>query len=81
MRTIYNLNQDWLFSKEFNEQNLTSSYNPSNFYPIDLPHTFNDSDAASGLEFYRGQTIYRKKFNCTEVLMNQFFFLNLKQLV
>lgn len=69
MRTIYNFNHDWLFVKEFKDEYLKADADLKAFSSIELPHTFNDSDAANGLEFFRSQVVYRKTFDLSEVML------------
>ena len=59
MRTVYNFNTKWAFSKEAME---VPSVMPERWYWVTLPHTWNDIDGQDGgNDLYRGTAYYAKE--------------------
>lgn len=61
MRKVLNINSGWKFSKENIENAFAINLNTSNWESIEVPHTWNAVDGASGNEFYKGACWYRKE--------------------
>ena len=61
MRNLININDNWKFIKE--DVDVSSKdFNVSTWESINIPHTWNAYDGASGNEFYRGACWYRRNF-------------------
>ena len=61
MRTVYNLNTKWAFSKEATE---VPSQMPEKWYWVNLPHTWNAIDGQDGGgDYYRGVCYYAKSID------------------
>ena len=69
MRTVYNINSNWLFVKEYKEEYLNKEVDYEKFGVIELPHTFNDVDGDIGMEFFRGQVVYRRNIELNEAML------------
>ena len=63
MRKIFNINDNWSFIKENISNAFEKEFNTSNWESINIPHTWNAIDGASGNDFFRGACWYRKKLN------------------
>ncbi|GFZ33126.1 beta-galactosidase [Clostridium zeae] len=63
MRRVININDNWKFIKQHNEQLMNKEYNDENWEPVNLPHTWNAIDGANGCDFYKGTCWYRKEFS------------------
>lgn len=58
MRSVFNLNEKWAFSKEAREK---PTQMPKNWLWVNLPHTWNDIDGQDGEnDYYRGRCYYAK---------------------
>ena len=75
MRTIYNLNDNWSFIKDYKEEYLAADANLDNFKVVTIPHTFNDVDGACGFEFFRGKTVYRRNVELTAAMVDNRLYL------
>lgn len=61
MRTVTNINKGWLFSKKAKSAPETL---PSDFEPVDLPHTWNGSDGQDGgNDYYREKCYYARSLD------------------
>ncbi len=76
MRTIYNLNAKWAFSKEANE--VPSSISTKwNF--VNLPHSWNDIDGQDGgADYFRGTAYYAKSLEKSELPEAEQYYLELR---
>lgn len=73
MRTIYNFNTKWAFSKEAEE---VPSVMPQKWYWVTLPHTWNDIDGQDGgNDLYRGTAYYAKEVEKIELPEGDQYFL------
>ncbi|MFB3168574.1 glycoside hydrolase family 2 TIM barrel-domain containing protein [Neobacillus sp. 179-C4.2 HS] len=61
MRKIINLNSDWKFLQQDEEQAMNKSYNDNGWEAVNVPHTWNAIDGANGLNYYKGACWYRKE--------------------
>ncbi|MGN1234589.1 MAG: hypothetical protein ACI4U2_01245, partial [Christensenellaceae bacterium] len=62
MRTTVNVNQKWVFSKNFRDIPKTAI--PQDWDEVDLPHTWNNVDGQDGgNDYYRGLCCYAKKLS------------------
>lgn len=75
MRKVYELNEDWCFIKDFQEEYLKEDINLDNFKVVSVPHTWNDVDGSCGFEFFRGQCVYRRNVELTAAMVNERVFL------
>ena len=75
MRTIYNLNDNWSFIKDYKEEYLNQDANLDAFKVVTVPHTYNDVDGACGFEFYRGKTVYRRNVELTAAMVDNRLYL------
>lgn len=65
MRTVQNLNDNWLFTKEDKEE-FSSITAPNDWTSVTLPHTWNAEDIMrEDNEYYEGQCWYYKDFKKT----------------
>lgn len=62
MRKIININNDWKFLQQDEEQAMNKSYNDNLWEAVNVPHTWNAIDGANGLNYYKGACWYRKEF-------------------
>jgi beta-galactosidase len=62
VRKIINLNTDWKFCQQDEEQAINKSYNDNLWEAVNVPHTWNAIDGANGLNYYKGACWYRKEF-------------------
>jgi len=75
MRTIYNFNTKWAFSKEASE---VPSVLPERWNWVTLPHTWNDIDGQDGgNDLYRGTAYYAKEIEKAELPEGDCYFLEL----
>jgi beta-galactosidase len=63
VRKIININNDWKFCQQNEEQAMNKSYNDNLWEAVNVPHTWNAIDGANGLNYYKGACWYRKEFN------------------
>jgi beta-galactosidase len=63
MRKILNLNNEWRFIKQNEEQAVENTYDDSNWEIVTIPHTWNAIDGANGFNYYKGACWYRKAFS------------------
>ena len=65
MRQILNINKDWRFSKK---PQSTPTALPTDWEPVDLPHTWNGTDGQDGgNDYYRGKCAYAKVLTADEL--------------
>lgn len=65
MRQIININKDWRFSKK---PQSTPTALPTDWEPVDLPHTWNGTDGQDGgNDYYRGKCAYAKALTADEL--------------
>ena len=62
MRKIININKQWKFKRQDEEQALEKSYEDKDWEHVNVPHTWNAMDGADGSDFYMGGCWYRKEF-------------------
>lgn len=62
MRKIININNDWKFLQQDEEQAINKSYNDNHWEEVNVPHTWNAIDGANGLNYHKGACWYRKEF-------------------
>lgn len=62
MRKIININNDWKFFQQDEEQAMNKSYNDNHWEAVNVPHTWNAIDGAAGLNYFQGACWYRKEF-------------------
>lgn len=75
MRTIYNFNTKWAFSKEATAVPATM---PEKWYWVTLPHTWNDIDGQDGgNDLYRGTAFYAKELEKMNLPQADRYFLEL----
>lgn len=75
MRTIYNFNTKWAFSKEASAVPATM---PEKWYWVTLPHTWNDIDGQDGgNDLYRGTAFYAKELEKMNLPQADRYFLEL----
>ncbi len=75
MRTIYNFNTKWAFSKEATAIPATM---PEKWYWVTLPHTWNDIDGQDGgNDLYRGTAFYAKELEKINLPEADRYFLEL----
>ena len=65
MRQIININKGWRFSKK---PQSTPTALPTDWEPVDLPHTWNGTDGQDGgNDYYRGKCAYAKALTADEL--------------
>ena len=62
MRKVININDNWKFIKQNEENAMERVYNDENWEAVNVPHTWNAIDGANGFDFYKGACWYRKEF-------------------
>jgi beta-galactosidase len=62
VRKIININNDWKFFQQDEEQAINKSYNDNHWEEVNVPHTWNAIDGANGLNYHKGACWYRKEF-------------------
>ncbi len=73
MRSIYDFNEKWAFSKEACD---IPREMPKNWYWVNLPHTWNNIDGQDGgNDYYRGRCFYAKTLAKAELPLAEKFFL------
>ena len=73
MRSVYNFNTKWAFSKEAVEAPKAM---PEKWYWVNLPHTWNDIDGQDGgNDLYRGTAYYAKELEKIELPKGDKYFL------
>ena len=76
MRTVYNFNTKWAFSKEAVE---VPSVMPEKWYWVTLPHTWNDIDGQDGgNDLYRGTAYYAKELEKIDLPKADQYYLEFK---
>ena len=76
MRTVYNFNTKWAFSKEAIE---VPSVMPEKWYWVTLPHTWNDIDGQDGgNDLYRGTAYYAKELEKIDLPKADQYYLEFK---
>ena len=74
MRQIININKDWFFLKNSKDINSTDE-----FEQINLPHTWNNIDGTDGgNDYFRGSSVYKKRFAMDELPTSDEYFLEIK---
>ena len=75
MRTVFNLNQKWAFTKMATE---IPSKMPRNWDFVNLPHTWNAIDGQDGgNDYYRGRCFYAKELELPELSPNDCCYLEI----
>lgn len=76
MRSIYDFNEKWAFSKEACD---IPREMPKNWHWVNLPHTWNDIDGQDGgNDYYRGRCLYAKTLSRGSLPEADKFFLEFK---
>ncbi len=76
MRTIFNLNTKWAFSKE---ATAVPAEMPERWYWVNLPHTWNDIDGQDGNnDLYRGTAYYAKSVDKIDLPTADKYYLEVK---
>ena len=76
MRTIYNLNTKWAFSKEATS---VPAQMPERWYWVNLPHTWNNIDGQDGNnDLYRGTAYYAKSIDKIDLPAAEKYYLEVK---
>ena len=76
MRTVYNFNANWAFSKE--ATSLPAEI-PSNWENINLPHSWNAIDGQDGgNDYFRGTAYYAKQLNKQELPAADLYYLEIR---
>ena len=75
MRTIYNINENWIFVKGMTEAPASL---PESGEKIDLPHTWNAADGQDGgNDYFRGTCCYAKTIRKEELPAGKKYFLEI----
>ena len=73
MRTIINLNEDWLFFKDCNFSQARRQGEK-----VNLPHTWNGQDGQDGgNDYFRGSCLYVKKLNASSLPKAEEYYLEI----
>ena len=73
MRTIINLNENWLFAKDTADASVREGER------VDLPHTWNAADGHDGgNDYFRGSCLYVKTLNKSELPVADRYYLELR---
>ena len=73
MRTVYNLNYKWAFTKQ---ADAVPSQMPMNWNWVNLPHTWNNIDGQDGgADYYRGTCYYAKSIDKMELPESEQYYL------
>ena len=76
MRTVYNFNANWAFSKE--ATSLPAEL-PSNWEQVNLPHSWNAIDGQDGgNDYFRGTAYYAKQLNNQELPQADCYYLEIR---
>ncbi|MGL5692763.1 MAG: glycoside hydrolase family 2 TIM barrel-domain containing protein [Peptostreptococcaceae bacterium] len=75
MRQIININNNWKFIKNDISNAYEKNIETNNWENVTIPHTWNNIDGASGVEFYRGACWYRKNFTLSKSYSNKKIFI------
>ncbi len=76
MRQIINMNAKWAFSKEATKVPDTM---PSNWYWVNLPHSWNNIDGQDGgNDYFRGTAFYAKEIERTELPKANEYYLEVR---
>ncbi|PFO07838.1 beta-galactosidase [Bacillus sp. AFS076308] len=62
MRKVLNINSDWKFLRQDEENASAINFNTENWQEVQVPHTWNAIDGANGFDYYKGACWYRKEF-------------------
>jgi beta-galactosidase len=63
MRKVININNEWRFIRQNEEQAIENTYDDLNWEIVNIPHTWNAMDGANGFNYYKGACWYRKTFS------------------
>ena len=76
MRTIYNLNAKWAFTKQ---ANAVPEQMPDNWIWVKLPHTWNGIDGQDGgNDYYRNTCYYAKQIDKTDLPTTDCYYLEIQ---
>ncbi len=76
MRTIYNLNAKWAFTKQAND---VPKELPDNWIWVNLPHTWNGIDGQDGgNDYYRNTCYYAKQIDKTDLPTTDCYYLEIQ---
>ena len=76
MRTLMNLNAQWLFAKEIAQAPASM---PADWESVSLPHTWNAIDGQDGgNDYFRGTCCYVKQLNKCDLPENQRYYLEIR---
>lgn len=62
MRKVISFNDNWRFIKSNQEQAKEQEYDDQDWLDVQIPHTWNAVDGASGFDYFQGACWYRKEF-------------------
>ncbi|MEH7095867.1 sugar-binding domain-containing protein [Neobacillus vireti] len=62
MRKVLNINANWKFIRQDEENVQAISFNTEDWQEVQIPHTWNAIDGANGFDYYKGACWYRKEF-------------------
>ena len=62
MRKVLNINANWKFIRQDEENASAVNINTENWQEVQVPHTWNAIDGANGFDYYKGACWYRKEF-------------------
>ncbi|ULT57005.1 glycoside hydrolase family 2 protein [Neobacillus drentensis] len=62
MRKVLNINANWKFIRQDEENASAVNVNTDNWQEVQVPHTWNAIDGANGFDYYKGACWYRKEF-------------------
>lgn len=75
-RITYSLNDHWLFTQNDDTHYALESIDVKHWKSVDLPHTWNNVDAADEIDgYYRGACWYRKYVTIPTILENRQLFI------
>jgi beta-galactosidase len=62
MRKVLNINSNWKFIRQDDENAQAVNFHTENWQEVQVPHTWNAMDGANGFDYYKGACWYRKEF-------------------
>ncbi len=62
MRKVININNEWRFIRQNEEQAVDNTYDDEHWKIVNIPHTWNAIDGSNGLDYHQGACWYRKIF-------------------
>jgi beta-galactosidase len=75
-RIQFTINEQWKFTRHENDNFILKNYNDSDWSIVNLPHTWNKTDAFDeNKTYFRGNSFYRKKISLNPEWKNKKIFL------